>query len=113
MVVTSMVTVVAQAKLNYVFYYPPEEAIGKRKRGAPKKYGDKLQKPTIEQLQHEVTLTLYSQEMKIRYSEYVVKARSSKTNSIPAKGALNVVARAAPAPASISRAPLKTTKKVA
>ena len=74
----SMVTVVAQAKLNYVFYYPPEEVVGKRKRGAPKKYGDKLQKPTIAQLQHEVTLTLYSQEMKIRYSEYVVKARFLK-----------------------------------
>jgi len=74
----SSVTIVAQAKLNYAFYHLPPEITGKRKRGAPRKYGDRLQKPTIDQLQHEVELPLYSQDMKIRYSEFIVKARFLK-----------------------------------
>jgi len=74
----SSVTIVAQAKLNYAFYHLPPEITGKRGRGAPKKYGARLQKPTIDELQHDVELHLYSQDMKIRYSEYVVKARFLK-----------------------------------
>jgi len=75
---TSSVTIVAQAKLNYAFYHLPAEVTGKRKRGAPKKYGDRVQKPTLGSLENEVTLTLYSQEMTIRYSEHIVKARFLK-----------------------------------
>ena len=74
----SSVTIVAQAKLNYAFYHLPQEIIGKRKRGAPKKYGTRLQKPTIDELQHKVQLHLYSQDMEIRYSEFIVKARFLK-----------------------------------
>lgn len=74
----SSVTIVAQAKLNYAFYHLPPEIVGKRKRGAPKKYGERLKKPTIDELENEVTLKLYSQEMSIRYSEYIVKARFLK-----------------------------------
>ena len=69
----SSVTIVAQAKLNYAFYHLPPEIVGKRKRGAPKKYGERLKKPTIDELENEVTLHLYSQEMSIRYSEYCMK----------------------------------------
>jgi len=71
----SIVTIVAQAKLNYAFYYLPPELTGKRKRGAPKKYGDRVKKPTIDELQNEVTLHLYSQDMTIRYNSLIVKAR--------------------------------------
>lgn len=74
----SSVTIVAQAKLNYAFYHLPAEVVGKRKRGAPKKYGERLKKPTIDELENEVILHLYSQDMKIRYSEYIVKARFLK-----------------------------------
>ena len=74
----SSVTIVAQAKLNYAFYHLPPEITGKRKRGAPKKYGERVQKPTIDELQHEVQLHLYSQDMQIRYSEFIVKARFLK-----------------------------------
>ena len=74
----SSVTIVAQAKLNYAFYHLPQEIIGKRKRGAPKKYDTRLQKPTIDELQHKVQLHLYSQDMEIRYSEFIVKARFLK-----------------------------------
>jgi len=74
----SAVTIVAQVKLNYAFYHLPPEIAGKRKRGAPKKYGERLKKPTIDELENEVTLHLYSQEMSIRYSEYIVKARFLK-----------------------------------
>lgn len=73
-----LVTIIAQAKLNYAFYYLPPEITGKQKRGAPKKYGDRVQKPTIDELKNEVTLHLYSQDMKIRYSELIVKARFLK-----------------------------------
>jgi len=72
----SSVTIVAQAKLNYAFYELPPAPTGKR--GAPKKYGDRIQKPTIDALQHKVTLNLYSQEMEINYSDFVVKARFLK-----------------------------------
>ena len=74
----SSVTIVAQAKLNYAFYHLPPKITGKRKRGAPRKYGARVQKPTIDELQHEVQLHLYSQDMKIRYSEFIVKARFLK-----------------------------------
>ena len=74
----SSVTIVAQAKLNYAFYHLPPELTGKRKRGAPKKYGARVQKPTIDELEHEVQLHLYSQDMKIRYSDFIVKARFLK-----------------------------------
>ncbi len=74
----SSVTIVAQAKLNYAFYHLPPEVKGKRKRGAPKKYGERLQKPIINELKNEVTLNLYSQEMTIRYSAFTVKARFLK-----------------------------------
>ena len=74
----SSVKIVAQAKLNYAFYNLPPEIVGKRKRGAPKKYGKRLKKPTIDELKNEVTLHLYSQEMNIRYSDYIVKARFLK-----------------------------------
>jgi len=72
----SSVTIVAQAKLNYAFYELPPEPTGKR--GAPKKYGDRIQKPTIDALQHKVTLNLYSQEMEISYSDFIAKARFLK-----------------------------------
>ena len=74
----SLVTIVAQAKLNYAFYYLPPEITGKRKRGAPKKYGDRVKKPTIDELQNKVTLHLYSQDMTIRYSAFIAKARFLK-----------------------------------
>lgn len=74
----SYVTIVAQAKLNYAFYHLPPEITGKRKRGAPKKYGDRVKKPTIDELQNEVTLYLYSQYMTIRYSSLIAKARFLK-----------------------------------
>lgn len=74
----SSVTIVAQAKLNYAFYYLPPEITGKRKRGAPKKYGERVKKPTIDELKNEANLNLYSQDMKIRYSEFIVKARFLK-----------------------------------
>ena len=62
-------------KSNYAFYDLPPKIVGKRKRGAPKKYGERVSKPTIEDLKNEVTLHLYSQKMTVRYSEYIVKAR--------------------------------------
>ena len=71
----SSVTIVAQVKSNYAFYDLPPKIAGKRKRGAPKKYGKRLSKPTIKDLKNEVTLHLYSQKMTVRYSEYIVKAR--------------------------------------
>jgi hypothetical protein len=74
----SFVTIVAQVKSNYAFYDLPPKIVGKRKRGAPKKYGERLSKPTIEDLKNEVTLHLYSQKMTVRYSEYIVKARFLK-----------------------------------
>ena len=74
----SLVTIVAQAKLNYAFYHLPPELTGKRKRGAPKKYGDRVKKPTIDELQNKVTLHLYSQDMTIRYSALIAKARFLK-----------------------------------
>ena len=74
----SSVTIVAQAKLNYAFYHLPQNVTGKKQRGAPKKYGDRVKKPTIDELENEVTLNLYSQEMTIRYSEFIVKARFLK-----------------------------------
>jgi hypothetical protein len=74
----SLVTIVAQAKLNYAFYHLPLEINGKRKKGAPKKYGQRLKQPTIEELKNEVTLHLYSQDMNIRYNDHIVKARFLK-----------------------------------
>ncbi|MEA1919548.1 MAG: hypothetical protein U9N52_06895 [Campylobacterota bacterium] len=61
-----------------LFYYLPPELTGKRKRGTPKKYGDRVKKPTIDELQNEVTLHLYSQDMTIRYSALIVKAIKTK-----------------------------------
>ena len=72
------VTIVAQVKSNYAFYDLPPKIVGKRKRGAPKKYGKRLAKPTIKDLKDKVTLYLYSQKMTIHYSEYIVKARFLK-----------------------------------
>jgi hypothetical protein len=72
------VTIVAQVKSNYAFYNLPPKTAGKRKRGAPKKYGKRLAKPTIKDLKDKVTLYLYSQKMTIHYSEYIVKARFLK-----------------------------------
>lgn len=74
----SSVTIVAQAKLSYAFYSLPPDITGKQKRGAPKKHGDRIEKPTIDKLENEVTLHIYSQDMKIRYSEFIAKARFLK-----------------------------------
>ena len=73
------VTIVAQAKLNYVFYHlPADRSTLPKRRGAPKKYGDRIYKPNINSLEHKVTLHLYNKEMKIEYSDFIVKARFLK-----------------------------------
>jgi len=78
----SSVTVVTQAKLNYVFHHlpQPQSECGKKKKGAPAKYGKKIVTPTAEELKlkQKVSLTLYSQEMDIFYDEYIAKARFLK-----------------------------------
>jgi hypothetical protein len=55
-----------------IYKIPPKPK--KRKAGRPKIYGDKI-KPTLEELDQEVTLDIYSTEVKIKYKEAVAKAR--------------------------------------
>ncbi len=54
-----------------------------KKAGRPKKYGAKI-KPKLEDLTQEVTLHIYSKEVKIRYKQVVAKARFLKGEIIKA-----------------------------
>ena len=66
----SVITMVR--KDSVICEIPPE--IKKKKAGRPKKYGNKI-KPTLEDLEEEITLTVYSKEVKIKYKEAIGKAR--------------------------------------